>query len=73
FRPDRQDARIYTFGHGEHRCPGQTLAVQIVQGVIGALLAAGIDAEALAERAPKYQRSVNARIPDLGVVGTAIR
>ncbi|MDH3658629.1 MAG: cytochrome P450 [Alphaproteobacteria bacterium] len=73
FRPDRQDARIYTFGHGDHRCPGRALAVQIAQGVIGALLAAGLDAGALAERAPNYQRSVNARIPDLGVVGAAIR
>ncbi len=73
FKPDRQDSRIYTFGHGDHRCPGRTLAVQISQGVIGALLAGGLDVAALAERAPNYRRSVNARIPDLGVVGPAIR
>lgn len=57
----RRDARMYTFGHGAHRCPGDNMAVTIAGAGVAALLAHGLAVEQLA--APRYRASMNARLP----------
>jgi cytochrome P450 len=61
FDPDRKERRSYTFGAGEHACPGARLALTIAQAGISRLLACGIDPAALTTVG--YQPSLNARIP----------
>lgn len=56
------------FGAGPHACPGETLAVTIVQAGIEALLHAGLDLERLATSVT-YRPSANARIPLFGISG----
>ncbi|QBZ89390.1 cytochrome P450 [Pseudomonas viciae] len=57
---DRPGRRSFSFGAGRHECPGQTLALDIAQATLGALL----------EREPRldqliwcYRPSINGRIP----------
>ncbi|GLZ38374.1 cytochrome P450 [Actinokineospora sp. NBRC 105648] len=60
FRPGRERTKIYTFGLGAHRCPGQVLATAIAVGVVRAVRERG--ATAVLET---YRPSANARIPVL--------
>jgi cytochrome P450 len=61
FDPDRKERRSYSFGAGEHACPGARLAMTIAQAGISRLLACGIDGTALS--VVGYQPSLNARLP----------
>lgn len=64
FLTERQNPRMFTFGAGAHRCPGEKLAVSITAGVIKSLISNG---GTLVER-PKFlswMTSGNARIPKL--------
>jgi cytochrome P450 len=62
FAPFRQDRRMFTFGHGAHACPGETLALAIARTGIEELLRAGLDPEGFAATR-SYRPSGNARIP----------
>ena len=61
FDPQRKERRSYTFGSGEHACPGARLAMTIAQAGLSRLLACGIDGTALTTVG--YQPSLNARLP----------
>ncbi|MGO4390429.1 cytochrome P450 [Variovorax sp. M-6] len=63
FEPMRADRRCLGFGHGRHACPGQALACTIAAAALEALLAGGLDTDALLRRGWRYRPSVNARIP----------
>jgi cytochrome P450 len=57
FRPGRADPQVFTFGRGDHRCPGRALATAITVGVAAAVTGT-----------PSHQGhrpSPNARIPVL--------
>ncbi len=58
----RRDRRTFTFGHGVHACPGETLAITIAHAGIAQALASDIDLAQLAGQVT-YRDSVNARIP----------
>lgn len=64
FDPARADAACFTFGRGAHACPGRDMAVTLAVIGLQALLAGPLDFDSLA--APRYARSVNARIPVFG-------
>lgn len=56
----RRDRRSFTFGHGPHACPGESLALAIAMAGVEQLIAADMSLE----RAKVYYRaSMNARIP----------
>ena len=59
----RIDRRCLGFGHGRHACPGQALAATLAAAGLQALLAEGLDTDALLRRGWHYRPSVNARIP----------
>ena len=61
FRPDRRDARMFTFGAAGHGCPGERLAVGIATAAVEQLLAAGLDPSALSRSG--YRPSGNIRCP----------
>jgi cytochrome P450 len=63
FEPMRAERRMLGFGHGGHACPGETLACTLAAAGVQALLAGGLDTDALLERGWHYRPSVNARIP----------
>lgn len=63
FRPGRVDARLFTFGAGRHRCPGETLAVTIASAVVAVVLDVG--RLPVASSVGRYRPSSNARIPFL--------
>jgi cytochrome P450 len=63
FMPLRALRRTFGFGHGVHACPGQALACTLAVGGLQALLARGLDLDALYERGWHYRPSANARIP----------
>lgn len=65
FEIHRANRRIFTFGLGDHACPGTMLAATIARAGIEQLLASGLDPKSLNE-AVIYRPSVNARIPILG-------
>jgi cytochrome P450 len=65
FDPDRADGGNVTFGAVRHACPGNAIAVWIATAGIQALMARGIDFDAL-RMPPRYRPSVNARIPIFG-------
>ncbi len=58
----RSDRRIFTFGHGVHACPGETLALMIARAGIARVLTSGVDLARLAT-VGAYRESVNTRIP----------
>jgi cytochrome P450 len=64
FDPARADAACFTFGRGAHACPGGGIAITLAVIGLQALLAGPLDFDSLA--APRYARSVNARIPVFG-------
>lgn len=59
----RAQRRMLGFGHGAHACPGQALACTLAAAGLEALLARGLDFDALRERGWHYRPSANARIP----------
>lgn len=59
FRPVR---RLFTFGVGEHACPGEMVATLIARAGVEQLIDAGINLPALAENV-SYRSSGNTRIP----------
>ncbi|MDM0028642.1 cytochrome P450 [Variovorax saccharolyticus] len=59
----RAERRCLGFGHGSHGCPGQALALSLAAAGLQALLASGLDTEALLQRGWHYRPSVNVRIP----------
>jgi cytochrome P450 len=63
FMPHRPARRLLSFGHGAHACPGQALACTLAAAGLEALLARGVDVDALRERGWRYRASANARIP----------
>lgn len=63
FMTERAARRMLGFGHGPHACPGQALACRLSAAGLEALLARGIDFDALRARGWRYRPSVNARIP----------
>jgi cytochrome P450 len=63
FMPVRAQRRMLGFGHGVHACPGQALACTLAAAGLEALLARGLDLDALRERGWHYRPSANARIP----------
>jgi cytochrome P450 len=63
FMPIRTQRRMLGFGHGVHACPGQALACTLAAAGLQAMLARGIDLDALRERGWHYRPSANARIP----------
>lgn len=63
FALTRADRRCLGFGHGSHACPGQALARTIAAAGLQALLAGGLDTDALLPHGWRYRPSVNARIP----------
>ncbi|WGT66545.1 cytochrome P450 [Variovorax paradoxus] len=63
FMPIRTRRRMLGFGHGVHACPGQALACTLAAAGLEALLARGLDLDALRERGWHYRPSANARIP----------
>lgn len=65
FDPNRPERGCFTFGAGRHACPGEAIAMRIAAIGIQALIAHGLDFDALT--APvRYRPSVNARIPVFG-------
>jgi cytochrome P450 len=65
FKIHRADRRIFTFGLGNHSCPGKVLAATIAQAGIEQLLASGLDPKSLNEPV-LYRPSANTRIPIWG-------
>lgn len=63
FEPMRSNRRCLGFGHGPHACPGQALACAVAAAGLEALLAGGLDTDALLQHGWDYRPSVNARIP----------
>lgn len=63
FMPVRAQRRMFGFGHGLHACPGQALACTLAAAGLEALLARGLDRDALHGRGWRYRPSANARIP----------
>jgi cytochrome P450 len=63
FMPLRTARRLLGFGHGAHACPGQSLACTLAAAGLEALLARGVDLDALRARGWHYRPSANARIP----------
>ncbi len=63
FELNRTERRDLGFGNGVHACPGQALACTVAAAGLEALLAQGLDTEALQRHGWRYRRSVNARIP----------
>jgi cytochrome P450 len=63
FLLDREERRMFTFGHGVHACPGQSLALSIATGAVGALIEQ--NRPVTSERAISwtYRPSLNGRIP----------
>ncbi len=59
FRPAR---RLFTFGVGEHACPGEMIAALIARAGVEQLICAGINVPSLAESV-SYRSSGNTRIP----------
>ena len=59
----RAQRRMLGFGHGVHACPGQALACTLAAAGLEALLARGLDFDALRKRGWYYRPSANARIP----------
>lgn len=59
FRPAR---RLFTFGVGEHACPGEMLAAIIARAGVERLICAGVKVPHLAESF-SYRSSANTRIP----------
>ncbi|MBT2341567.1 MULTISPECIES: cytochrome P450 [Pseudomonas] len=57
---DRPNRRSFSFGTGQHECPGQHLALLIAQAALGTILQR---APGLAQLAWRYRPSVNGRIP----------
>jgi cytochrome P450 len=65
FEIHRANRRIFTFGAGDHNCPGKMLAATIARAGIEQLLTSGLDPESL--NVPVlYRPSVNTRIPIWG-------
>ena len=62
FDPDRVDKRSFTFGHGDHACPGERIATSLAVIGLQALMAQGAAVADLAEPA-RYAPSVNGRVP----------
>lgn len=58
----RQDRRMFSFGTGSHRCPGEALAMTIARARIARVLASGAAPRRLTD-AVTYRPSANARIP----------
>jgi len=70
--PDRFDMsrphrRVFAFGNGIHRCPGEMPAVTIAQAGVEALIASGLDVRPLAATIT-YRASANARIPQFDIL-----
>ena len=62
FDPARYPQHCFTFGLGQHTCPGEALALGIAEAGMGQLLHSGVSPEALAIEV-SYRDSLNARIP----------
>jgi cytochrome P450 len=62
FDVTRADRRIFTFGAGEHACPGALLATTIAAASVTALLASGVDPTRI-DPHPAYRPSGNVRVP----------
>ncbi len=58
----RSARRIFTFGVGEHVCPGEMLAALIARTGVEQLICAGVNIPSLAESV-SYRSSGNKRIP----------
>lgn len=57
-----QDRRLFSFGAGSHRCPGDTLALTIAKAGVARVLASGAAPKHLTGTVT-YRPSANARIP----------
>ncbi len=62
FDPDRRAARLFTWGHGSHQCPGQQLSLAIARIGLAALRATITDHATLPTHIG-YRPLGNARIP----------
>jgi cytochrome P450 len=62
FDPLRRDRRSFTFGIGDHACPGERLATGIAVAGVEQVLASGSDLDLVA-RPVSYHPSANVRIP----------
>jgi cytochrome P450 len=62
FDPLRRDRRSFTFGIGDHACPGERLATGIAVAGVKQVLASGSDLDLVA-RPVSYHPSANVRIP----------
>lgn len=65
FDPHRANRRSFTFGLGDHACPGERLAAAITQAGIEQILASGLDLSATVANL-RYRPSANTRIPLFG-------
>lgn len=62
FDPARPARRLYTFGAGQHACPGEAFAITIAGAGVRYLIEAGLDFAPLPGRVA-YRPSANVRIP----------
>ena len=62
----------WSFGHGQHACPGRTLALTIAEEAIAALIRTGRLPRVLTEPIT-YRLSTNARIPHFDRLNGATR
>jgi cytochrome P450 len=58
----RQDRRLFTFGTGEHACPGEMVAALIARAGVAHLIQSGLKVSHLAESF-QYRPSANTRVP----------
>lgn len=65
FDPERADKSCFTFGHGRHACPGNSIATMLAMLGVQTLMAHALPFDDL-PRAMRYAPSVNARIPIFG-------
>ncbi len=65
FLATRANRQIFTFGHGVHACPGQSLAVCIAENALAQALELQVNLKALLNDF-SYRPSINGRIPIFG-------
>lgn len=58
----RKTRRLFTFGAGEHRCPGEMIAAVIARAGVEQLIRSGVKVSHLAGSV-RYRTSANTRIP----------
>lgn len=62
FDPNRENAALFTFSAGAHRCPGSEMAIVLARGAVQQVLTSRIDLAALT-KGVGYRPSMNARVP----------